>query len=75
MKTFLLAILGLLIGFGLGYMIEARQMEKLKTGEAELSCVFPDGERKVDPALIVDLTDEGWVFENGHATNCTYKEV
>ena len=47
-----------------------REVERVKRGEANLSCLFNDGWRKVDSDKVVDNFEGRWVFTNGSAINC-----
>lgn len=48
-------------------------LEQVKSGEKNLFCNFKDGERLVNPDVIVGFNDGVWFFENGYAKNCILK--
>lgn len=51
-------------------LTEERQLKSIKKGESDLYCLFTDGARKVDKALVVGWEDGEWKFGNGHASSC-----
>lgn len=55
------------------WMLDAPEREllaKVQGGEAQLSCLFQDGWRAVDPSKVKDFFGNTWVFTNGSATRC-----
>ena len=71
MKPLKLIALGALLGVVLvAVAAEPQVVKQVKSGELQLTCLFEDGERVVDPAMVVGLTDRGWEFENGYASQC-----
>lgn len=51
-------------------LTEERQLKSIKKGESDLHCLFPDGARKVDKALVVGWEGGEWKFDNGRASSC-----
>lgn len=48
-------------------------LDKVKSGELQLTCRFNNGERIVPPNLVKDYQSGTWVFTNGRARSCTTK--
>lgn len=49
---------------------EKRLLKSVQKGDADLHCLFPDGVRKVDKALVIGLEEGEWKFKNGYASSC-----
>lgn len=45
-------------------------VDKIRASEYELYCIFEDGERRIEPELVVDFDDGVFLFINGEASNC-----
>lgn len=71
MRPLKLVALGALLGVVIvACSVDPQIVKQVKRGELQLTCLFEDGERVVDPAMVVGLTDRGWEFENGYASQC-----
>lgn len=49
---------------------KSQNYKKIKSGDYSLSCVFQDGERVIDPEMVIDEANGEWKFKNGRASNC-----
>jgi hypothetical protein len=50
-------------------------LNSVKSGEYSLSCLMQDGDRLIEPEMVVDYVDGLWIFKNGHASTCTLTKV
>lgn len=49
---------------------ERELLASVQSGEAQLSCLFQDGWRAVEPSKVKDFFGNTWVFTNGSAKRC-----
>lgn len=77
-KTVALAALVIAILAFTAWLLDAPErnlLAKVQSGEAQLSCLFRDGWRVVEPSKVKDFFGSTWVFTNGSATRCKTLEI
>ena len=79
MKKIGLILVGILAGLVLKSGVlgpsDSDILAAAQKGELRLTCLMQDGERTIDPTMIVDLIEGTWVFENGGARQCRTEQV
>lgn len=45
-------------------------LRAVQAGEVELVCWMKDGERVIDPDMVIGFIDDTWLFKNGSARRC-----
>ncbi len=51
------------------------ELRAVQSGELELRCVLNDEARTIAPSQVTGLMDGLWLFEIGHAKNCSAKRA
>lgn len=51
------------------------ELYAVQSGELTLRCVINDESRTIAPNQVVGLQDGVWLFDNGHAKNCSVKRA
>lgn len=72
-KTAALAALVIAILAFTSWLLDAPEREilaKVQSSEAQLSCLFQDGWRVVEPGKVKDFYGNTWIFTNGSASRC-----
>lgn len=45
-------------------------LRAVQAGEVELVCWMKDGERVIEPDMVIGFIDDTWLFKNGQAKRC-----
>ena len=77
MSKLLLVLAGAAISFCFAAINYAASgdLRAVQADELTLVCVMKDEARTIAPSQVTGLMDGVWLFENGHARNCTVKQA
>lgn len=59
----------------LNIVLSDNTLEQAQAGVITLQCHMKDGVRTIAPNQVVGLQDGVWIFEKGHARNCSVKSA